>query len=206
MKVAYCEFQLDFAMLFSLFFTGQTNYLSIETYGSFLLGRPVPISVVIRRQHCLASTQTVEKKQLLWPEEISPEATRSTARVLSYGWSFSLHDLESANQGDFSRLYIFKPCFPSAVFAHFSTKNLINPVMQALTLVLKHVLENKNCKVHAPSWRSFFSLSTSQFIIWDGFKSYQPISFSFFLCPLSRMDLRESFLKELSLYPLSLSL
>ena len=102
LKVAYCEFQLDLQCYFHCFSLAKQIIVYRNLWFIFV-GQPVPISVVIRRQHCLASTQTVEKKQLLSPEEISPEATRSTARVLSYGWSFSLHDLESANQGDFSR-------------------------------------------------------------------------------------------------------
>lgn len=103
----------------SIVFHWPNKLLSIKTYGSFLLGSPFPCLLwFVVNIALLASRQL---KQLLSPEEISPEATRSTARVLSY--LFALHDLGSANQGDFFRVCTsLNHGLPSAVFTHFSTK------------------------------------------------------------------------------------
>jgi len=42
LKVAYCEFQLDLQCYFHTFALAKHKLLSIETYGSFLLGSPFP--------------------------------------------------------------------------------------------------------------------------------------------------------------------
>ena len=60
LKVAYCEFQLDLQCYFHCFSLAKQIIVYRNLWFIFV-GQPIPMSVVIRRQHCLASKQTVEE-------------------------------------------------------------------------------------------------------------------------------------------------
>ena len=60
LNVAYCEFQLDLQCYFHTFSLAKQIIVYRNLWFIFV-GQPIPISVVIRRQHCLASKQTVEE-------------------------------------------------------------------------------------------------------------------------------------------------
>lgn len=130
LKVAYCEFQLDLQCYFHCFSLAK-QIIVYQNLWFIFVGQPIPMSVVICRQHCLASKQTVEATPVTWGNLPGSNKVHSQGPQLSFCPSW-LGICQS--RWFFPGVYIFKPWAPVSSVHAFLYQNLIIPVMQALTL------------------------------------------------------------------------